>query len=195
MPTASDPPRPGSVPRRGDAGGRRAATARSLVHHFHQRRANAFGLPGRDAVPFLTSTTAMELHHVPESMIVVGGGYVGMGQAQLFAHLGRRVTVVGRLAATAEPEIAAVLRGVFTDDGIDVVEGASLIPRALRRRCRGLHLFRPATRIEELGNTVILVEHGGRLLGAIAVRDELRRLTPGRGGRPPPTWHRGGRHA
>jgi mercuric reductase len=80
------------------------------------------GLPGSGSVPFLTSTTAMELHQLPESMIVVGGGYVGMEQAQLFAHLGTRVTVVGRLAPRAEPEIAAVLRSVFANDGIDVVE-------------------------------------------------------------------------
>ncbi len=87
---------------------------------------NASGLSGLDAVPFLTSTTAMELHQLPESMIVVGGGYVGMEQAQLFAHLGTRVTVVGRLAPNAEPEIAAVLRSVFADDGIDVVEERAL---------------------------------------------------------------------
>jgi mercuric reductase len=80
------------------------------------------GLPGSGSVAFLTSTTAMELHQLPESMIVVGGGYVGMEQAQLFAHLGTRVTVVGRLAPHAEPEIAAVLRSVFADDGIEVVE-------------------------------------------------------------------------
>ncbi len=63
---------------------------------------NACGFAWLDAVPFLTSTTAMELHQLPESMIVVGGGYVGMEQAQLFAHLGTRVTVVGRLAPHAE---------------------------------------------------------------------------------------------
>lgn len=37
---------------------------------------------------WLTSTTAMELAELPESLVVIGGGYVGMEQAQLFAHLG-----------------------------------------------------------------------------------------------------------
>ncbi|WP_164701207.1 mercury(II) reductase [Modestobacter sp. KNN46-3] len=79
-------------------------------------------LPGLDQVPYLTSTSAMELTAVPQSLVVIGGGYVGMEQAQLFAHLGAEVTVVGRLAPHAEPELAEELRGVFAEDGITVVE-------------------------------------------------------------------------
>jgi len=77
---------------------------------------------GLDSVDWLTSTTAMELTELPESLVVIGGGYVGMEQAQLFAHLGARVSVVGRLAPRAEPELAHRLRGVFADDGITVLE-------------------------------------------------------------------------
>lgn len=77
---------------------------------------------GLDSVDRLTSTTAMQLTELPESLVVIGGGYVGMEQAQLFAHLGTRVSVVGRLAPHAEPELAQRLREVFTDDGITVVE-------------------------------------------------------------------------
>ena len=79
-------------------------------------------LPGLDEVDHLTSTTAMEQTELPESMVVIGAGYVGMEQAQLFAHLGTRVTLVGRLAPAAEPELAEVLRAVFADDGITVIE-------------------------------------------------------------------------
>ncbi len=78
-------------------------------------------LPGIDQVEYLTSTTAMELQALPTSLIVIGGGYVGMEQAQLFAHLGVNVTLVGRLAPHTEPEMADVLRRVFADDGITVV--------------------------------------------------------------------------
>lgn len=77
---------------------------------------------GLDSVALLTSTTAMQLTELPESLVVIGGGYVGMEQAQLFAHLGTRVSVVGRLAPQAEPELAQRLREVFLDDGITVVE-------------------------------------------------------------------------
>nr|WP_219418716.1 mercury(II) reductase [Pseudonocardia nigra] len=79
-------------------------------------------LPGLDEVNWLTSTSAIELTELPESLVVIGGGYVGLEQAQLFAHLGAQVTLVGRLAPAAEPEIAGALRRVFADDGITVVE-------------------------------------------------------------------------
>ncbi|KQY48315.1 mercury(II) reductase [Cellulomonas sp. Root137] len=79
-------------------------------------------LPGMGAVDPLTSTTAMELQDLPSSMVILGGGYVGLEQAQLWSHLGVAVTLVGRLAPYAEPEVADVLRAVFADDGITVVE-------------------------------------------------------------------------
>ena len=79
-------------------------------------------LPGLDQVDYLTSTTAMEQTELPESLVVIGGGYVGIEQAQLFAHLGVPVRVVGRLAPRSEPEVTDVLRDVFTADGITVVE-------------------------------------------------------------------------
>ncbi|GAB3325718.1 mercury(II) reductase [Geodermatophilus aquaeductus] len=79
-------------------------------------------LPGLDEVDYLTSTTAMEQTVLPESLVVIGGGYVGMEQAQLFARLGAGVTIVGRLAPHAEPELTEILREVFADDGITVLE-------------------------------------------------------------------------
>lgn len=80
------------------------------------------GIAGIDEVDYLTSTTAMELRDLPASLVIIGGGYVGMEQAQLFAHLGSGVTVVGRLAPHVEPELADVMRRVFTEDGITMVE-------------------------------------------------------------------------
>jgi len=79
-------------------------------------------LPGVDEVDYLTSTSAMELIELPESLLVIGGGYVGMEQAQLFAGLGVQVTVIGRLAPGAEPELRQVMRAAFARDGIRVLE-------------------------------------------------------------------------
>ena len=69
---------------------------------------------------YLTSTTAMELDHLPGSMIVLGGGYVALEQAQLFAHLGTRVRLLvrSRLARREEPEIVAGISEVFAADGM-----------------------------------------------------------------------------
>ncbi len=105
-------------------------------------------LPGLAEIDWLTSTTAMEQSELPGSLIVIGGGYVGMEQAQLFAHLGARVTLIGRLAPAAEPELAEVLRGVFADDGITVIED-----RAAAVRSDG-------------GQVVVTTRSGQRAIGA-----------------------------
>ncbi len=78
-------------------------------------------LPGLREAGFLTSTTAMELTEVPRRLVVIGGGFVGIEQAQLFARLGSQVTIIGRLAPRAEPELASRLRTVLIDEGINVV--------------------------------------------------------------------------
>ncbi|MBE4719337.1 mercury(II) reductase [Pseudarthrobacter sp. AB1] len=77
---------------------------------------------------YLTSTTAMELEEVPESLLVIGGGYVALEQAQLFARLGSKVTMVvrSRLASAEEPEASRALMGVFADEGIRVVRRAAV---------------------------------------------------------------------
>ncbi|PZP32271.1 MAG: mercury(II) reductase [Kocuria rhizophila] len=85
-------------------------------------------IPGVEEVDYLTSTTAMELPEVPESMIVLGGGYVALEQAQLFARLGSQVTVLARsrLLSGEEPEVSKALMGVFADEGIQVVRRAAV---------------------------------------------------------------------
>lgn len=82
-------------------------------------------IPGIDTVPYLTSTTALDLDVLPRSMVVVGGGYVGAELAQTFARAGVRVTIVfrNRLLPQAEPEIGAALTRYFEDEGITVVGG------------------------------------------------------------------------
>lgn len=84
-------------------------------------------IPGLLDVDWLTSTTAMELDAVPESLLVLGGGYVAMEQAQLFARLGSKVTMLvrSRLASAEEPDASRALRGIFADEGIHVVGRAA----------------------------------------------------------------------
>ncbi|WP_234865532.1 mercury(II) reductase [Sinomonas albida] len=89
-------------------------------------------LPGLAETGYLTSQTAMELAGVPESLLVVGGGYVAVEQAQLFARLGSRVTVLARsrLLSAEEPEVSMALASVFHDEGIRVVRRA--VPTGVR---------------------------------------------------------------
>jgi len=82
-------------------------------------------IPGIDNVPWLTSTTALELTALPRSLIVIGGGYVGCELAQMFARMGTAVTLVtrSRLLPEAEPEVSEALTGYLRDDGLAVRGG------------------------------------------------------------------------
>src|SRR5918996_2959986 len=62
-------------------------------------------LPGLREAGYLTSTTAMEQTTVPERLVTIGGGFVGLELSQLFARLGAQVTIIGRLAPRTEPEL------------------------------------------------------------------------------------------
>ena len=79
-------------------------------------------IPGIEDVPYLTSTTAFELESLPESLIVIGGGYIGCELAQMFARAGVGVTILfrSRLLPEAEPEISEALAGYFGEEGIVV---------------------------------------------------------------------------
>lgn len=85
-------------------------------------------IEGLDEEDYLTSTTAMELTEAPESLLVLGGGYVALEQAQLFARLGSKVTMLvrSRLGSREEPEAGHALEQVFADEGIRVVGHAQV---------------------------------------------------------------------
>lgn len=82
-------------------------------------------IPGLANVPFLTSTTALDLTEQPRSILIVGGGYIGCELAQMFARTGTAVTLVtrSRLIPDAEPEIAKALARYLEADGIKIRTG------------------------------------------------------------------------
>lgn len=84
-------------------------------------------IPGIENVPYLTSTTALELEKLPKSLLVIGGGYIGCELGQMFARAGVKVTIAvrRRLLPDAEPEISAALTKYFTEEGIAVRVGLS----------------------------------------------------------------------
>jgi len=79
-------------------------------------------ISGLESVRHHDSTSILELEQLPSSLIVMGGGYVGVELAQVFARAGARVTIVTRrgLLPEAEPEIGKTLTRAFEDEGITV---------------------------------------------------------------------------
>ena len=121
-------------------------------------------IDGLDEAGYLTSTTAMELDHLPESMLVVGGNAIGLEQGQLFARLGTQVTVVealDRLAPFEEPEVSTMIEDVFTGEGIGVHTGLTVT--AVRRDTGGYRLTAArAGEVFELTAEQLLVATGRR---------------------------------
>jgi len=82
---------------------------------------------GLSEVAWLDSTSALEQKQLPKSLMVMGGGYIGVEIAQIFARAGVKVTIVTRrgLLPEAEPEVSAALTKAFADEGIKVLDGLS----------------------------------------------------------------------
>ncbi|KAK3177988.1 hypothetical protein OEA41_000120 [Lepraria neglecta] len=81
-------------------------------------------IPGADTVDILDSTSIMELDVVPEHLVVIGGGYVGLEFAQMFRRFGSKVTIVqrgGQLLGREDEDIAEEVRKVLEEDDVDVM--------------------------------------------------------------------------
>jgi pyruvate/2-oxoglutarate dehydrogenase complex dihydrolipoamide dehydrogenase (E3) component len=110
-------------------GGRRELRASTIVINAGCRPA-APPVPGLDGVPALDSTSIMELDAVPEHLLVLGGGYVGLEFGQMFRRFGARVTVVQRgpaLLAREDPDVAEAVAEIMREDGIEVLLDADAV--------------------------------------------------------------------
>jgi mercuric reductase len=86
-------------------------------------------IPGIEDVEWIDHVSALELTEVPESMLVVGAGPVGLEFAQTFARFGSRVTIVNhgpQIAQRADADVAAELQAALEDEGIEVVLNAGV---------------------------------------------------------------------
>jgi len=80
-------------------------------------------IDGLADVPYLDSTSIMELDETPDHLIVLGGGYIGLEFAQMFRRFGSAVTVIQRgshLLAREDDDIADAMRQILEEDGIDI---------------------------------------------------------------------------
>jgi pyruvate/2-oxoglutarate dehydrogenase complex dihydrolipoamide dehydrogenase (E3) component len=90
-------------------------------------RASVPSLEGLQGVPFLDSTSIMELEAVPEHLLVIGGGYIGLEFGQLFRRFGSRVTIIQQalqLVRGEDSDVAAEVLAILQQDGIDVLLNA-----------------------------------------------------------------------
>ena len=86
-------------------------------------------ITGIDDVSYLTNETIFGLAHLPEHLIVVGGGPIGIEMAQAHRQLGCRVTVLEAaiILPKDDPELVATLRRQLVADGIDLRDGVKVV--------------------------------------------------------------------
>jgi pyruvate/2-oxoglutarate dehydrogenase complex dihydrolipoamide dehydrogenase (E3) component len=87
-------------------------------------------IPGLTEVEFLTSESIMELEHLPEHLIVLGSGYIGLEFAQMFRRFGCSVTVIGQsdqILSQEDPDIAIAVQTLLEQDGIEFLLKAKVL--------------------------------------------------------------------
>jgi len=109
-------------------------------------------IPGLDKIPFLDSSSIMELTVLPGHLVVLGGGYIGLEFCQMFRRFGARVTVVNRdprLILREDPDVSAEVEKILRDDGIEVLNSTQV------------------TRLEKKGAGVrVLLQEGAKVSGS-----------------------------
>ncbi|MBI2447655.1 MAG: mercury(II) reductase [Candidatus Omnitrophica bacterium] len=84
-------------------------------------------IEGLKETEFLTNRTVLELKKLPESLLVIGAGPIGLEFGQIFSRLGSNVTIVElmeQILPQAEPIISEELRKSMEEEGINIITGA-----------------------------------------------------------------------
>lgn len=155
-------------------------------------------IPGLVAAQPLTHVEALELDVVPEHLIVIGGGYVGLEFAQALGRFGSKVTIVDRnhrVIHAEDDDITEGLQSLFEDEGLNLVFGAKiksvsgisgqtvqvvLEQNGQEKSLRGTHLLVAAGRVpntKDIGLELTGVELTER--GYIKVNERLETTAPG----------------
>jgi pyruvate/2-oxoglutarate dehydrogenase complex dihydrolipoamide dehydrogenase (E3) component len=120
-------------------------------------------IEGLDEVPFLDSTSIMELGRVPEHLLVLGGGFIGLEFGQMFRRFGAQVTVIQaapRLAPREDEDVSEAIREIREDDGIRVLTDARAVGARSEANGVVLDLVSPEGDTEELWGSHLLVATG-----------------------------------
>jgi pyruvate/2-oxoglutarate dehydrogenase complex dihydrolipoamide dehydrogenase (E3) component len=161
-------------------------------------RAALEAIPGLAEAQPLTHVEALELGQVPEHLLVIGGGYVGVELSQAMRRFGSKVTVIdrnARLMSREDPDVCEALHSLLADDGIDILldarikqvsgksgDSVSIVveQNRIEKVLKGSHVLVATGRnpnTEGLGLEVTGVELTDR--GYIKVNERLQTTAPG----------------
>jgi pyruvate/2-oxoglutarate dehydrogenase complex dihydrolipoamide dehydrogenase (E3) component len=111
-------------------GGRTRRIAGERVFLVLGSHATMPNVPGLTAANPMTHIEALDLDRLPDHLVVIGGGYVGLELAQAMRRFGSQVTVIEQgpqLAGREDPDVGAALLTLFHDEGIEVLLGTATL--------------------------------------------------------------------
>ncbi|MEO7002783.1 MAG: mercuric reductase [Ktedonobacterales bacterium] len=159
-----------------DGGETRRLTAPIVVVNTGERP-SVPPIPGLADIPYLTSTTIMELDVVPNHLVVLGGGYIALEFGQMFRRFGAQVTVIqrgSRLLSREDADVADAVANILREDGIEV-----LLDTAITRVERGADGGVDVTaRVHDSERTIT----GSHLLAALGRTPNTDHLDPSAAG-------------
>jgi len=91
-------------------------------------------IEGLDAVPYLTSDLltseeSQELWELPQSLVIVGGGYIALELGQMFQRFGTAVTILersDRVLPGYEPEVSQIIKEILGEEGVKLMTGVTV---------------------------------------------------------------------
>ncbi|MDR6198001.1 mercuric reductase [Siphonobacter sp. SORGH_AS_0500] len=113
---------------RGKSGKEEALTA-DLIFINTGTRPSIPDVEGLSEVDYLTNKSILELTEVPDHLLIIGGGYIGMEFGQMFRRFGSEVTIVEsseRLLSKEDEDVVNALESILTDEGITILKGYKL---------------------------------------------------------------------
>lgn len=119
-------------------------------------------IPGLEETGFLTSESILELEQLPEHLIVLGSGYIGLEFAQMFRRFGSRVTVIGQsgqILSNQDSNIAIAVQTLLEQDGIEFLLNGKVLEVGRAGDAIKLHI-QVADRAIELQGSHLLVAVG-----------------------------------
>lgn len=87
-------------------------------------------IPGLETVPYLNSTALLDLQELPEHLVIIGGGYIGLEFGQMFRRFGSKVTIIqkdARLATTEDQDISEEIKKIIEAEDITVLLESDII--------------------------------------------------------------------
>jgi pyruvate/2-oxoglutarate dehydrogenase complex dihydrolipoamide dehydrogenase (E3) component len=123
-------------------------------------RATIAPIPGLIESGPLTHIEALDLDYVPEHLLVIGGGYIGLELAQALRRFGSQVTIIernNRLAHREDEDVTALLSDIFHQEGIDIVTSAAITNIEGKSGDQvGLHAVRNGEKIHLRGSHILV---------------------------------------